>query len=262
MGRLLLALLLLLAACPARVSYPECKLDSDCSPHGQVCASGSCRECREDADCAAAAGRPLCRDALCAAKPQCAGSGECAPGEKCAGDRCVPECSAASAAADCGAGRTCRTGRCAAEEECGADADCGDGQACVNQRCAAQGELLASRPVRPFGDCNLTAVYFGFDEATLSPEARRTLEEDWQCLQTNPFRRVILAGHTDERGTTEYNLALGMRRSDAVKRYLAGLGAEGRKLKGVSYGKERAAAAGHDDSTCAKSRRVELVPEP
>src|SRR5207302_9426446 len=100
------------------------------------------------------------------------------------------------------------------------------------------------------------------EEATVAPGARRRLDEDWECLQNSPWGRVILAGHADERGTTEYSVARGMGRADAVKKYLAGLGAEGRRLKAVSYGKERPADPGHDEAAWAKNRRVELAPEP
>ena len=256
------ALLLVLAAallgCPGKVKYPECKIDEDCKEHTQVCISGSCRQCRDDAQCPAG---QVCKDNACAAKAQCTSSKQCAAGEKCAQDKCVPECAAATAEQDCGAGRKCFSGRCAAEEECLADTDCGDGKACVQQRCVAQGDLLASKSQRAHGDCEVKAVYFGFDEATLSADARQTLEQDWQCLQRSPFRRVTLTGHTDERGTTEYNLALGARRADAAKKYLAGLGAEPKKLKAVSYGSERPADTGHDDAAWGRNRRVELTPE-
>ncbi len=258
---LLLALAAALLGCPGKVKVPECKVDEDCKEPTQVCISGSCRQCRDDAQCPAG---QVCLDNACAPKPQwpsCKSSKDCAAGQKCAQDKCVPECAEATAEQDCGAGRKCFSGRCAAEEECLADADCGDGRACVQQRCVAQGDLLASRSERLHGDCEVKAVHFGFDESTLSSDARQTLAQDWQCLQRSPYRRVVLTGHTDERGTTEYNLALGARRAEAVKRYLAGLGAEAMKLKTLSYGKERPGDNGHDDAAWARNRRVELIPE-
>jgi peptidoglycan-associated lipoprotein len=259
---LLLALAASLLGCPGHVKYPECKVDEDCKEHTQVCISGTCRQCRDDAQCPQAPVAQVCKDNACAAKPQCTSNKDCAAGQKCAQDKCVPECTEATAEQDCGgAGRKCFSGRCAAEEDCLADGDCGDGKACVQQRCVAQGELLASRSERQHGDCEVKAVYFGFDESTLSADSRQTLSQDWQCLQKSPYRRLVLTGHTDERGTTEYNLALGARRAEAVKRYLAGLGAEERKLKTLSYGKERPADNGHDDAAWARDRRVELIPE-
>ena len=256
--RRVLLLSLALLACTPKPQYPECRTDEECKDHGQVCLAGFCKECRDDASCPAA--KPVCRDALCIAKPECAASKDCPAGQKCAGEKCVPECAEATAAQDC-AGKRCLEGRCAAEEECLADADCGDGKACVNSRCKAQGDVLKNRLSDQVGDCTVKAIFFGFDEATLSQDARKALDEDWECLQKTPFRRLLLSGHTDERGTTEYNLALGERRADAVKKYLSGLGAEARKLKAISYGKERPADAGHDDAAFSRNRRVELLPE-
>lgn len=252
----ILALATLLLGCPGKVSYPECKVDEDCKEHTQVCISGSCRQCRDDAQCPAG---QLCKDNACGPHG-CGTSKDCPPGQKCAQDKCVPECTEANAGQDCGAGRKCFSGRCAAEEECLADADCGKGRACVQQRCVAQGDALASGGERPH-DCEVKAVSFGFDESTLSPEARQAIAEDWQCLQKSPLRRVVITGHTDERGTTEYNLALGARRAESVKKYLTGLGAEAKKLKTLSYGKERPRDNGHDDAAWARNRRVELTPE-
>jgi peptidoglycan-associated lipoprotein len=190
------------------------------------------------------------------AKPACEKNGDCGEGLRCAENQCVAEC---SEAASCGPGKKCLAGRCAVDE-CQGDFDCTRGAACVDKQCMPQS--LDSQPSRQFGACRLNAVYFGFDDATLSPEARQSLSDGWQCLQQNSYRRVILKGHTDERGTTEYNLALGERRADAVRKYLTGLGAESRRLKSLSYGKERPFDAGHDDAAWARNRRVELVPEP
>ena len=220
----LLAFAALLAGCPPKIQYPECKVDTDCAAHGQVCLAGFCKECREDADCASRPDQPVCKDALCTARP---------PPAK-------PE---------------------TAEKECLTDADCGDGRACVDKVCKAQGGVIQSSSTQRLGDCEVKAIYFGFDDAALSQDARRQLEQDFECLQRSSFRRVLLSGHTDERGTTEYNVALGERRAEAVKKYLAGLGLDGRKLKAISYGKERAADPGHDEAAWSRNRRVELLTE-
>ena len=223
----LLAFAALAAGCPPKIQYPECKVDTDCAEHGQVCLSGFCKECREDANCAAKPDQPICKDALCTARPK----------------------------VEMDAGT-------AADEACLADADCGEGRACVDKLCRAQGGVTQSTSSQKLGDCEVKAIYFGFDDAALSPEARRQLGQDFDCLQRSTFRRALISGHTDERGTTEYNLALGERRADAVRKYLVGLGADGRKLKAVSYGKERAADPGHDESAWSRNRRVELITEP
>src|SRR5205823_6667937 len=102
--------------------------------------------------------------------------------------------------------------------------------------------------------CELKTIYFGFDEATLSQEARVILDSDWQCLQKQPGR-ITVAGNTDERGTTEYNLALGERRAEAVRKYVIDLGADAKKVKPISYGKERPVDPGHAEPAWAKNRR-------
>jgi peptidoglycan-associated lipoprotein len=125
----------------------------------------------------------------------------------------------------------------------------------------AQGSLLQSRSSQKLGECEVKAIYFGFDEATLAPEARKQLDADFECLQKSTFRRALIAGHADERGTTEYNLALGERRAGTVRKYLVGLGAEVQRLKAISYGKERPADPGHDEAAWARNRRVEILAE-
>jgi peptidoglycan-associated lipoprotein len=256
-----LLFLLALASCNPKPQYPECRTDPDCADHGQVCLAGFCKECRDDSNCAGKPDKPVCRDALCVAKSQCAKNEDCAAGLRCVQQMCVPECSDETAAQDCGQGKKCIAGRCAAEEQCLADADCKPGKACVDRVCKEQSDL-ASQPTRLLGECEMKAVYFGFDDATLDAAARKQLDLDFTCLQKTPLRRVRLEGHTDERGTTEYNLALGERRAEAASKYLAGLGVEPRKLKAISYGKERPADPGHDDAAWARNRRVEIAPEP
>ena len=244
--------------CPPKVSYPECRIDPDCTGHVQVCVSGFCKQCRDAGQCK---GGEVCRDGGCAPKPECGADRDCAAGLRCKQERCVPECGEATAAADCGEGRRCRAGRCAADEECVADADCGDAKACVEGRCKAQGGITAASLRTELGDCAVTAAFFGYDDSALDARARESLDQSWQCLQKQGFRRLSISGHTDERGTTEYNLALGSRRAEAVRKYLAGLGAEPRKLRTVSFGKEKPAVPGTGEDVWAKNRRVELAPE-
>src|SRR5258708_20038594 len=78
-------------ACP-RVQYPECKTDEQCKDHGQVCMGGFCKECRDDSNCADKLDRPVCRDALCSARPQGASNKDCPAGQKCAQEKCLPQC--------------------------------------------------------------------------------------------------------------------------------------------------------------------------
>jgi peptidoglycan-associated lipoprotein len=118
---------------------------------------------------------------------------------------------------------------------------------------------LASRPstVTP-GSSVMDPVYFDFDQATLTQLAKDTLVRNAEWLRANPQTRVQVEGHCDERGTAEYNLALGERRAEAVKSYLTSLGIDSTRLVTISYGKERPADPGHTEEAWARNRRVEF----
>ncbi len=104
----------------------------------------------------------------------------------------------------------------------------------------------------------LKTVYFAYDSDALSDDALHTLESDAAWLNQHPQVRVMLEGHTDERGTVEYNVALGQRRARSVKTQLTRLGVAADRLDTISYGKERPAAEGHDEAAWGKNRRVEF----
>ncbi|AYC32189.1 peptidoglycan-associated lipoprotein Pal [Pseudomonas cavernae] len=103
----------------------------------------------------------------------------------------------------------------------------------------------------------ITTFYFEYDSSDLKPEAMRALDVHAKDLKGNGAR-VVLEGHTDERGTREYNMALGERRSKAVQRYLVLQGVSPAQLELVSYGEERPVATGNDEQSWAQNRRVEL----
>jgi peptidoglycan-associated lipoprotein len=103
----------------------------------------------------------------------------------------------------------------------------------------------------------ITTFYFEYDSADLKAEAMRALDVHAKDLKSNGAR-VVLEGHADERGTREYNMALGERRSKAVQRYLVLQGVSPAQLELVSYGEERAIATGNDEQSWAQNRRVEL----
>ena len=102
-------------------------------------------------------------------------------------------------------------------------------------------------------------VYFDYDEAEILPEFNALLQAHGRNLAANPNMQVRLEGHADERGSREYNIGLGERRSQAVRRVLMLQGAGGQQLTTVSYGEERPAASGSDDESWKLNRRVELV---
>ena len=101
-------------------------------------------------------------------------------------------------------------------------------------------------------------IYFDFDSFTVKPEYQSVLEGHSRYLKASSARKVMLEGHTDERGSREYNLALGQKRAEAVRRSLALLGVPDAQMEAVSYGEEKPAAQGHSESAFAQNRRVEL----
>ena len=102
-------------------------------------------------------------------------------------------------------------------------------------------------------------VYFDTDSTTLSPQAQQTLAGQAQWLNQYPQYRIITEGHADERGTREYNIALGAQRAAGAKQFLIARGVDPRRIKTVSYGKERPVAVCADISCWSKNRRVVTV---
>lgn len=106
----------------------------------------------------------------------------------------------------------------------------------------------------------LQTVYFDFDSSTLSPAARDTLSQNANILlKKHTALKIQIEGHCDERGSAEYNLALGERRAKSALAYLATLGVPEKRVSVISYGKEKPADAGHDEAAWAKNRRAEFV---
>ncbi|MCI0331129.1 MAG: peptidoglycan-associated lipoprotein Pal [candidate division Zixibacteria bacterium] len=102
-------------------------------------------------------------------------------------------------------------------------------------------------------------VYFDFDRYYIREDAKPALEHNARVLKTNPNVRILIEGHCDERGTVEYNLALGERRAASSRQYLMDLGIDGSRISTISYGKERPVAFGHDEGSWQQNRRSEFV---
>lgn len=102
-------------------------------------------------------------------------------------------------------------------------------------------------------------VFFDFDKSNLSPESRTAIERWAAWLKTYPANKVVIQGNTDERGTREYNLALGERRADSARDYLVSLGIDTNRVKIVSFGKERPAVVGSNERAWAQNRRAVIV---
>jgi peptidoglycan-associated lipoprotein len=219
-----------LAGCPSKPKDGECKTSADCAEQqgfGKVCVSGRCQECGADTDCQAGF---ACRENKCVPKPECAQD------------------------ADCGAGRTCQAGKCAAAKaECDSDAQCGSGRACQTGRCVTR-QLGALEQAAQCTGGEDNFVHFAFDRADLDSASRTTLDKLAGCLKPLGVS-LIVEGHCDQRGTTEYNLHLGERRAEAVKKYLVNLGLDSKKVRATSYGKERPLCTQDDESCWARNRR-------
>ena len=111
----------------------------------------------------------------------------------------------------------------------------------------------------PQSPLSVRTIYFEYDSSEISSDYRSTVEAHSLYLQQNPSTSVILEGHGDERGSREYNLALGERRAKAVKQQMLLLGANSNQIRLVSYGEERPASDGHDESSWQQNRRVEIL---
>ena len=98
-------------------------------------------------------------------------------------------------------------------------------------------------------------VYFNFDDATLTSEARNVLKQKVEWLRANSDVKVTIEGHCDERGTEEYNIALGQQRAQSIKTFLMNAGINGSRLQTISYGEEQPVALGHNETAWAKNRR-------
>ncbi|WJF90835.1 peptidoglycan-associated lipoprotein Pal [Paraburkholderia bonniea] len=103
------------------------------------------------------------------------------------------------------------------------------------------------------------SIYFDFDSYSVQDSYQPLLQQHAQYLKSHPDRRVLIQGNTDERGTSEYNLALGQKRAEAVRRSMALLGVADSQMEAVSLGKEKPMATGHDEASWAQNRRSDLV---
>jgi peptidoglycan-associated lipoprotein len=185
-------------------------------------------KCDEDKDCHQA---EFCVNGTC---QQCRGDQDCAAGQRCASGACQP-----------------------IPGYCTSTADCGPGQECQNNLCVAQAQSAAppEAPAYTGGQCTLESVYFEFDSSTLDQGSRDKLSQTASCIKTRAIKSVHLTGLTDNRGTEEYNLALGDRRAQAAKKYLDSL-ATGASTSASSMGEEL--ATGTDDASFGRDRRVDF----
>ncbi|MGB9701081.1 MAG: peptidoglycan-associated lipoprotein Pal [Thermodesulfobacteriota bacterium] len=115
-----------------------------------------------------------------------------------------------------------------------------------------------ARQIAPIGT-ELKSIFFDFDQAVIREDQKEVMLQNAQWLKAHPQVRVRIEGNCDERGTAEYNLALGQRRAEAVKEFLEGLGIAPKRMQTISYGFERPLDPGHNEEAWAKNRRVDFT---
>ncbi len=207
----------ILVATACSPSYPECNEDADCAEKGEVCLNAKCAECRSDEHCTTKFDeRYYCQQGSCLqitgyCNPE--NGFNCGEFQKCRDFRCGPQCYPESVAEDCKPGEICENNRCIPKPECLTDDDCTDGKICKSRKCVEP-------PV-----CQMRLAYFDFDESAIRYDAKEAIEANATCMKSREdVKGVQVVGHCDQRGTEAYNMALGTRRANAVKKMLRKLG--------------------------------------
>jgi peptidoglycan-associated lipoprotein len=243
----LLALVVSLGAVTAgcKAEYPSCETNKDCHPQ-EFCVANKCQQCRAAADCPAGnecnAGKCSPISGYCSSKAQCPANQECI----------ANRCRACSADKECPGGQHCIAGACTSKKPCKTENDCAQNEDCVKGFCTTE-KPPAPAPTQ----CSLEPVFFDFNESALTTEATAALARDADCLKQVTGRGATLVGHTDPRGTQEYNLALSEKRAQSARDHLGRLGVDGTKLSVLPRGSLD--AKGTDEPSWAQDRRVDFT---
>jgi peptidoglycan-associated lipoprotein len=141
----------------------------------------------------------------------------------------------------------------AGPKSCKADLDCGDQQLCIRGQCVDISAGLA--------ECQMVRVHFDFDSANIHQGDLSALQRVARCLKADQALHVRVEGNADERGTEEYNLALGDKRATSVAKYLETVGVSAAQLKTISYGKVKPLCVEHDEACWSQNRRAAVKPQ-
>jgi peptidoglycan-associated lipoprotein len=236
---------LIVGAQACKPDYPTCETDKDC--HGkEFCVARKCQQCRDAADCPAG---NSCNAGKCEKiAGYCQSKADCPAGQECIGNRCKP----CASNAECPSGTYCVAGACSSKKPCKTEDDCAQNEDCVHGLCVPAEHAAVPPPIK---ECTLDPVFFDFNESALTTDATAALAKDSECLK-KIGRAVTLIGHTDPRGTQEYNLALSERRAQSVRDHLGRLGIDGTKMTILPRGSLD--AKGTDEPTWAQDRRVDF----
>lgn len=234
--------------------YPNCEGDNDCPANTtgkEWCVNGQCQLCRPGSnDCGA--GR-ACVSGRCQALPGfCNDNSQCPTGT-CQNNICV----SCKTDASCPGGGRCEAGKCIADTRklCKNSDECAEDEDCVSGRCTKVGKGSRYTAAQS-GPCNLETIYFGYNEFDLSSSNTSTVDKNAECLKKAAGRSVTLVGHTDPRGTPEYNLALSDKRTQAVRQRMRNLGVDESQMYPVPRGELD--SSGTDEDSYTRDRRVEV----
>ncbi len=253
-----------------RPPFPQCRDDGDCAAEEgnstqMKCCMEQCQECCQDGDCPQ--DRPKCKDMRCV---ECLENGDC-PEEKpfCENEKCIYECEIDS---DCDArgkpGMVCREHKC--QWECETDEDCSESMECKDHhcvpRCACQsdedcpeGKMCQDCECVDKPACEMQTIHFDFNRHNLRGEDRQILDQNVECMKSRSDLTVTIEGHCDDRGTEEYNLALGDKRARAAQKYMKNLGISRNRVKTISYGEDRPVCSEASESCWEQNRRSEFT---
>jgi len=237
--------------CGCGPKYPDCENDGHCKEHGEYCVDKKCRKCRDDSHCNAANKCKICdsNTYTCEHRPGCCMNDLDCPNGRCwisvgqETGNCGPQC---KSDADCPPDQYCEVNVCRPKAECKTDGDCGPDEECVNGKCEKK------------KTCQLEPIYFDFDEYAIRTDAKQTLDQNGECLKKTG-NSIQVQGNCDERGSNEYNLALGERRANAAKNYLSSMGVDSGKMSTISYGEERPQCTDSGETCWQKNRRSDFV---
>ena len=230
---LALGLAFAMAACGDKDKKPKtgmCKSDKDCK--GGHCLKGKCVACLDDS--------------------------HCTQGQTCSDGQCVAKTSGCQRRSDCAAGQACKNGTCV-KAECTKDADCPEPKECQQGLCVGPADMVAKKGSVCTKSCDAGTIPFGYDAHTLLPDARQHLQAKLlPCLKKAPPRCLLrIVGRTDNRGTNEYNLALGDRRARQIRKYLMRLGIDKNRMVVMPIGELEASASSEPGYSKDRQARFE-----
>ncbi len=245
--------MLALSACPKPPEYPACSKDKHCQP-GESCVDQRCQSCTSDEGCKGKGpgGEDLvCVDFRCESPPAgCQTADDCDAGMICVAGSCQyctqdSECETGV----CNPSGRCEPVPCATDEDCPIDEICDGGQCVYRPLDADQTNAV----------CGISALYFAFDSARLTPNNQQTLIDAAPCFieLLAGGGELILEAHADNVGGEEYNILLTDRRGTSVGDFLANMGVNAEQMRVV--GKGALEAKGGDESSRAKDRRVQFI---